>query len=101
MRPPPCLQLFPYTTLFRSAVAVFSERGSCHMSAALSGFKHHLLEILVATLLLACSGAIAQENYPSRPNRDRKSTRLNSSHLGISYAALCYKKNIRDPRVHL
>jgi len=39
------------------------------MSAAVSGFKHHLLEILVVALPLACSGAIAQENYPSRSIR--------------------------------
>jgi tripartite-type tricarboxylate transporter receptor subunit TctC len=39
------------------------------MSVAVSGFKHHLFEILVAGLPLACSGAIAQENYPSRPIR--------------------------------
>jgi len=39
------------------------------MSAAVSGFKHHLFEILVVALALAWSGAIAQENYPSRPIR--------------------------------
>src|SRR5205814_10199231 len=31
-------------------------------------------------------------DYPKRPKRDRKSTRLNSSHLGISYAVFCLKK---------
>ena len=39
------------------------------MSVAVSGFKHHLLAILVAALPLACSSAIAQESYPSRPIR--------------------------------
>ena len=39
------------------------------MSAAVSGFKHHLFEILVVALALAWSGAIAQENYQLRPIR--------------------------------
>ena len=39
------------------------------MSAAVSGFKHRLLKILIVALPLACSGAIAQENYPSRSIR--------------------------------
>src|SRR5437899_9438105 len=30
--------------------------------------------------------------FPAEPRRDRKSTRLNSSHLGISYAVFCLKK---------
>src|SRR5207237_2972468 len=41
----------------------------CHMSAAVSGVKHRLLKILIVALPLACSGAIAQENYPSRSIR--------------------------------
>jgi tripartite-type tricarboxylate transporter receptor subunit TctC len=39
------------------------------MSVAVSGFKHHLLETFVVAFTLTCSGAIAQENYPSRPIR--------------------------------
>jgi tripartite-type tricarboxylate transporter receptor subunit TctC len=39
------------------------------MSVAVSGFKHQLLETFVVALTLTCSGAIAQENYPSRPIR--------------------------------
>src|SRR5262245_62873017 len=34
----------------------------------------------------------AESPFPSPPARDRKSTRLNSSHLGISYAVFCFKK---------
>src|SRR5262245_64404914 len=36
----------------------------------------------------------------SRANRDRKSTRLNSSHLGISYAVFCLKKKKRKQQIH-
>src|SRR5262245_64324789 len=35
----------------------------------------------------------ASWHVPSEPSQDRKSTRLNSSHLGISYAVFCLKKN--------
>src|ERR1035441_10728709 len=62
IRRPPRSTLFPYTTLFRS--------GRC---ASVS------------------SCAIVGRPARSR-HRDRKSTRLNSSHLGISYAVFCLKK---------
>src|ERR1039458_8440640 len=64
MRQPPRSTLFPYTTLFRS-----TER-----------------QLLCANLTPAKSRRFCG----SRP--DRKSTRLNSSHLGISYAVFCLKK---------
>src|SRR6266540_6545274 len=69
IRRPPRSTLFPYTTLFRS-------RGlSC------SSFRCRDR----TTLLMACRGR------RWRP-RDRKSTRLNSSHITISYAVFCLKK---------
>src|SRR5437899_8059017 len=81
VRRPPCSTLFPYTTLFRSH---FSERGiAAHFSQRdLAGqlFERpqvgHQILALVADLRAL----------------DRKSTRLNSSHLGISYAVFCLKK---------
>src|SRR5437868_9029751 len=66
IRRPPISTLFPYTTLFRSLVS-----GSCLRKGALHGLQHDL-----------CS------------NRDRKSTRLNSSHVSISYAVFCLKKKM-------
>src|SRR2546426_8217261 len=72
IRRPPRSTLFPYTTLFRSGLFVraihHSKRGS-HSDAGDHG---------------------AQTEKP--PRRDRKSTRLNSSHLVISYAVFCLKK---------
>src|SRR5437899_11647256 len=68
IRRPPRSTLFPYTTLFRSRCAR-SQRGGP------SG-----------------SPGRADESGPGRSRRDRKSTRLNSSHLGISYAVFCLKK---------
>src|ERR1039458_8371214 len=61
---PPRSTLFPYTTLFRSP-----SRGR-----------------------LAALNAHSCARLERKLNRDRKSTRLNSSHLGISYAVFCLKK---------
>src|SRR5947199_8174793 len=68
IRRPPRSTLFPYTTLFRSA------SGGVRVPGA--------------------GGAIRKPDAAARghPDRDRKSTRLNSSHLGISYAVFCLKK---------
>src|SRR5947199_9978694 len=61
-RQPPTSTLFPYTTLFRSLHA-----------AGVAGFRHRRWR-------------------DGQGCADRKSTRLNSSHLGISYAVFCLKK---------
>src|SRR5256885_6210459 len=69
IRRPPRSTLFPYTTLFRSAITTGERR---------------YVELLQRYGVDAVNGAIAQI--------DRKSTRLNSSHLVISYAVFCLKK---------
>src|SRR5262245_64434943 len=73
IRRPPRSTLFPYTTLFRS-------RG------ILAGVRFALLFLA----LVLISGPMLE--LP----RDRKSTRLNSSHLGISYAVFCLKKKRKN-----
>src|SRR5262245_64040046 len=79
IRRPPRSTLFPYTTLFRSATPSSPNPAP------------HGCDLLTP----AC-----------RKSQDRKSTRLNSSHLGISYAVFCLKKkknkpqNKRDTRSH-
>src|SRR3712207_8977018 len=84
IRRPPRSTLFPYTTLFRSQIA--AERGAARQTSARSTQSRH-------------HGARHREHgiteKPSRgiwPCRDRKSTRLNSSHANISYAVFCLKK---------
>src|SRR5947207_9755442 len=72
IRRPPRSTLFPYTTLFRS-------KSTAHFSIG-SGTK------------LAMEDAIALADAMARAPRDRKSTRLNSSHTVISYAVFCLKK---------
>src|SRR5207302_8706377 len=82
LRPPPRSTLFPYTTLFRSQVPVRSERGpeQCHRVRCGCGqtYRNHRRCALSAG--------------PARLDSDRKSTRLNSSHVKISYAVFCLKK---------
>src|SRR5258705_6777810 len=70
IRRPPRSTLFPYTTLFRSFL------GDGVFDAEVAG--------LLLWALLRGAFAFGEE--------DRKSTRLNSSHLGISYAVFCLKK---------
>src|SRR5438309_7748885 len=74
IRRPPRSTLFPYTTLFRSAFVVHRDGGR---------------EMLPGLLALACALVQAERA------RDRKSTRLNSSHSSISYAVFCLKKKNR------
>src|SRR2546422_8626181 len=85
IRRPPRSTLFPYTTLFRSAMV---SNGTVSLFAALAalgvGAGH---EVLVPDLTM-----IASANTVRSGTRDRKSTRLNSSHGYISYAVFCLKK---------
>src|SRR5262245_63743365 len=72
IRRPPRSTLFPYTTLFRSSTA----------------------PVMPSAMRRKVSCVILRNLAPGPPDtfRDRKSTRLNSSHLGISYAVFCLKK---------
>src|SRR5690349_23978923 len=89
IRRPPRSTLFPYTTLFRSRpVAV-------HLGPYLVG-RRRWAELL--RLLVAAGRRGVDQRTPDRFGRrlldggDRKSTRLNSSHVEISYAVFCLKK---------
>src|SRR2546429_3992102 len=82
IRRPPRSTLFPYTTLFRSAVGVGqrSKADDPHSKGA-------DLEGQILREILDCA------------KRDRKSTRLNSSHGYISYAVFCLKK--KKKKIHI
>src|SRR5699024_12793193 len=97
MRPPPSSALFPYTTLFRSPVA----RGACaflredlHAIAQLQlvGQRHDGAVDLRPHAVVAHLGVDGVGEIHGRRSGDRKSTRLNSSHVSISYAVFCLKK---------
>src|SRR5690242_21183376 len=77
LRRPPRSTLFPYTTLFRSRVHLVLRAQSNLVSRDES-------EILRAVSQHPTNGQLG--------DRDRKSTRLNSSHMSISYAVFCLKK---------
>src|SRR5256885_5055893 len=95
IRRPPRSTLFPSTTLFRSVVPVIADRVA-HSGA--DRIDHHQVA-LVEHAELVVHGAIRARR---RRTRDRKSTRLNSSHLVISYAVFCLKKKTRRaPARHL
>src|SRR5437870_7498593 len=85
--PPPRSTLFPYTTLFRSSLAIpFYER------AASEGEK------------IKPSSRVASSGFAdacTASAKDRKSTRLNSSHVAISYAVFCLKKKKNRKQVYV
>src|SRR5256885_7619279 len=83
IRRPPRSTLFPYTTLFRSVLKANTTSGGDGVSIV-----HTLEEAEQALRALAAPPLLA---------RDRKSTRLNSSHLVISYAVFCLKKKSNKP----
>src|SRR5207249_12127002 len=81
LRPPPTSTLFPYTTLFRSLVA--RETAAAERETELEARER-----------LLADAAAQQSRVDTR--LDRKSTRLNSSHVSISYAVFCLKKKKRQ-----
>src|SRR5256885_3943190 len=78
IRRPPRSTLFPYTTLFRSGGTTPND---VNFLNGVFGYS------------------ITTNGYASAPSTDRKSTRLNSSHLVISYAVFCLKKK-KQPVLH-
>src|SRR3712207_7250895 len=95
IRRPPRSTLFPYTTLFRSAAVerVVDQGGADvhrldRVRPARDGGEDE--EVLVGGDLGARLRGRRLADRPGR--RDRKSTRLNSSHANISYAVFCLKK---------
>src|SRR5699024_12264606 len=81
--PPPRSTLFPYTTLFR-----FPARCLWYQYSTV---KYHILS-QVCTRRLCDTCKCAGTCSASLRRSDRKSTRLNSSHVSISYAVFCLKK---------
>src|SRR5256885_10570950 len=82
IRRPPRSTLFPYTTLFRSGSGPLEDRfGPLGPVRVIGVYRQQNASVLNAALIAF-----------GRRHSDRKSTRLNSSHLVISYAVFCLKK---------
>src|SRR5690554_7497340 len=94
IRRPPRSTLFPYTTLFRSAVELKPIRVNAVAPGYIDsrGVSEELAQRLTSTLPVQRIGR--PEDAASAVILDRKSTRLNSSHVRISYAVFCLKKKI-------
>src|SRR5207253_3684240 len=96
--PPPTSTLFPYTTLFRSR-GCQSEGDFPHAASACCQILGRVCDRSspatpgprVAEVLVGQQLAAGQRHRVLE-TRDRKSTRLNSSHVAISYAVFCLKK---------
>src|SRR5260221_4609082 len=88
IRRPPRSTLFPYTTLFRSQRPERAQHGGFLVRSQERDRRHH------PTVAVGAG---------NEPGRDRKSTRLNSSHTVISYAVFCLKKkkNVEESRIRL
>src|SRR5256885_6326767 len=82
IRRPPRSTLFPYTTLFRSVSATLKHASQPFHQPELIGVREQLVPRVDAMA-------------------DRKSTRLNSSHLVISYAVFCLKKKKKTTKPYL
>src|SRR5256885_4730567 len=91
IRRPPRSTLFPYTTLFRSPGA---ERRELATPALRALFPRGLGVSAQVAAELRPPGEVEHQRHRAvgAAHRDRKSTRLNSSHLVISYAVFCLKK---------
>src|SRR5258705_8083046 len=91
IRRPPRSTLFPYTTLFRSDCRVrISTSSACARRRRRSPFDEELSDQARDDVDRDQRSQGVELEYPAA--QDRKSTRLNSSHLGISYAVFCLKK---------
>src|SRR5207249_11372724 len=99
IRPPPRSTLFPYTTLFRSVPVALD-----HARAAVRAVRAAPFAVVHVTCIDVVQSVRERDTPSARERRrrctrfveqlpiDRKSTRLNSSHVSISYAVFCLKK---------
>src|SRR5438477_3002573 len=93
--PPPRSTLFPYTTLFRSIDQTNPVRTSRSTVGTMTELNDHLKLLFARAAKLHCRGC--GKPVVRDTSQDRKSTRLNSSHMSISYAVFCLKKKKKIP----
>src|SRR5690349_23983625 len=96
IRRPPRSTLFPYTTLFRSS--------GKDKVLDLGAFNFQWAGVMIGAVghvVLLVFGWLGSLVFASPDGGDRKSTRLNSSHVEISYAVFCLKKKIKKNTLQL
>src|SRR3712207_7822886 len=101
IRRPPRSTLFPYTTLFRSNAGVMllgtivgadTEEWRRMLSTNVLGVMYMTHAVIDGMVGQGSGDIVNISSVAGRTARDRKSTRLNSSHANISYAVFCLKK---------
>src|SRR5690349_23421672 len=95
IRPPPSFTLFPYTTLFRSGAEPIDIGLDEQTGRVFTADAHSDQVTIIDSATLEVENSLPVGGYPSgltHVPEDRKSTRLNSSHVEISYAVFCLKK---------
>src|SRR5256885_11804803 len=92
IRRPPRSTLFPYTTLFRSVLDGHRKQGRGLLWPGDLDELHEAHDIFAVSALSVRRLPARHPGLKTTGHRDRKSTRLNSSHLVISYAVFCLKK---------
>src|SRR5258707_8761710 len=103
IRRPPRSTLFPYTTLFRSDKYPMAnyvlykglDEEKRKLSVVNAQLKRHLVTLRMRRKEAEDTTKEWQKKYEEQ-QKDRKSTRLNSSHANISYAVFCLKKIFRS-----
>src|SRR5256885_5398981 len=98
IRRPPRSTLFPYTTLFRSGPVYETSTKEGRFATGLEYVRHAASRGSATPPWFAIGGIDLDNVRDVLAAGDRKSTRLNSSHLVISYAVFCLKK--KNKRTH-
>src|SRR3712207_8878392 len=99
IRRPPRSTLFPYTTLFRSPhLAGLDEQVGREALDRLVGDADER-DVDPGHRAADADAGLGQRQQLVAADRDRKSTRLNSSHANISYAVFCLKKKKKKPEL--
>src|SRR3712207_6899818 len=93
IRRPPRSTLFPYTTLFRSKLSGLL--GTLNIGKSGMFVSQKSIDVTSHNIANVNTEGYSRQRAELQTRRDRKSTRLNSSHANISYAVFCLKKKTK------
>src|SRR5205085_10851652 len=100
IRRPPSSTLFPYTTLFRSELKIvrWCDRDVAETIIANELLNLEILQVEIQQHVERVAPLTLFDRRRTDTSKDRKSTRLNSSHSQISYAVFCLKKKKQNKK---